>query len=230
MYHVSVSNGVTSIHLTLLELDAPLNEADRSALAAVVQAERPSDHLTALHPRVDDRYTPRFSPLLTAELDRLEAGAPKPPGTGIDTSRYTADALEAPDRTLPTSEPQRSAALEQWRGKLRQAKISSTYLAGRNASLALLETYGKNAWLVENWNREAVRARLDAELAEVGAAGDALAEERRVAQEAAAAEAAVLEDSWKKGIRGLVEVQLATEDLRQRVLEARSNQAAANAR
>jgi pre-mRNA-splicing factor SPF27 len=226
MSHVSIPGPVTSAHLTSQELDAPLNELDRAALAAIVQAERPSDYLTTLHPRVDAHYTPHFSPLITAELDRLESGAPKADGTGIDTSRYTADALEAPDRTLPAAEPQRSEALERWRAKLRQAKVSSTYLAGRNASLALLESYGKNAWLVQNWQREAARARLEAELAEASASGEALAEERRVAQEAAAAEAAMLEDSWKKGIGGLVEVQLATEDLRRRALEARSQGAA----
>jgi pre-mRNA-splicing factor SPF27 len=62
---------VTFINLTFPELDAPLNERDRSAFAAIVQAERPSDYLMTLHPRVDNSYTPRFSPLLTAELDRL---------------------------------------------------------------------------------------------------------------------------------------------------------------
>jgi pre-mRNA-splicing factor SPF27 len=218
---------VMSVHLTFPELDAPLNERDRGALMAVVQAERPSDYLTTLHPRIDDQYTPQFSLLVTAELDRLEASEPKPKGTGIDTSRYTADAIEAPHRTLPESEPLRSEVLEQWRNKLRQAKISSTYLSGRNTNLALLESYGKNAWLVQNWNQEAVRSRLEAELAEVNSSSEALAEDRRVKQEAAAAEASLLEDSWKKGIRGLVEVQLATEDLRRQVLAAR-NQAAAD--
>jgi pre-mRNA-splicing factor SPF27 len=217
-------------HLTAPELDAPLSEQDRAAIAAIVQSERPSDYLTTLHPRVNADYTPRFSPLITAELDRLAAGAPKPAGTGIDTSRYTADALEAPPRALPRAGAARAEALDRWRATLRQAKVSSTYLAGRNANLALLESYGRNAWLAQNWRREAVRARLEAELAEAVEAADALEEERRGAQAAAAAEAALLDESWRKGVGGLVEVQLATEELRGRVLRARGEAAAADAR
>jgi pre-mRNA-splicing factor SPF27 len=162
------------------------------------------------------------------ELERLQASEPKPEGTGIDVSRYTADAIQAPDRTFPDSNALRSEGLERWRETLRRAKISSTYLSGRNTNLALLESYGKNAWLVQNWNQETVRSRLEAELAEVNLNNEALTEDRRIKQDAAAAEASVLEESWKKGVRGLVEVQLATEDLRRKVLEAR-NQAVTDA-
>src|SRR3954447_8188719 len=112
-------------HLTLQDLDPPVSDKERAKLEALIRAERPSDFDTRLHPHVDVSYTPRFTPLMEAELARLEAGEPKPEGTGIDTSRYTADALEPPPRALPAAEPERSRALEQWRATLRQAKVSA---------------------------------------------------------------------------------------------------------
>ena len=104
---------------------------------------------------------------------------------------------------------------------MRLAYTSSNYLSGRNTNLALLETYGKNAWLVANWHQEAILKGLESELADVKATSEAVAEENRRRQDAAAAELNVLEESWKKGVRGVVEVQVATEGLRQEVLDKR---------
>jgi pre-mRNA-splicing factor SPF27 len=207
--------------LTVLDLDPPVTDAQRDAVAAQIQSELASEAKSEMHPLVNISYEPQFSVLVEAELKRLASGAGKPAGTGIDLTRYEADALDAPDRALPKSNKEREQFLRQWGQTLRSAYVSATYLSGRTTNLALLETYGRNAWLVANWHQDADLKRLDAELAEVKAQVEAVAEQRRLREEAAAAEMSVLDESWKKSVRGLVEVQLATEGLRNEVLEKR---------
>jgi pre-mRNA-splicing factor SPF27 len=129
--------------------------------------------------------------------------------------------LEPPNRTFPSSDEERPEFIQQWRETLRRAYASSTYLSGRNTSLALLETYGKNAWLVGNWQLETELKALETELAEAKKEAELLKDERRPRQEAVAAEMMVLQESWKKGISGLVEVQVATEQLRRDILDKR---------
>jgi pre-mRNA-splicing factor SPF27 len=74
---------------------------------------------------------------------------------------------------------------------------------------------------VSNWNSEAELKAIETELKAVVADTEALQAERNARQEGTAAELKVLEESWRKGISGLVEVQVATEGLRQQVLDAR---------
>ncbi|KAF2665906.1 hypothetical protein BT63DRAFT_416342 [Microthyrium microscopicum] len=202
------------------QIDLPPSEAMRASLLSQVEAERPSNFATTLHPLVDTSYTPTFSPLIDAEHKSLQSDTPKE--RGIDLSRYESDALEPPNQTFPTSDEERPEFLNEWRETLRRAYASSTYLSGRNTNLALLETYGKNSWLVSNWQLEAELKALDTELADTKRQAEELTEERRAKQEAAGAEMAVLEESWKRAVGGVVEVQVATEVLRGEVLEKRS--------
>lgn len=198
-------------------IDTPLDDATRARLIAQIQAERPTDHDSTLHPLVNASYTPSYPQSITLEHDRLAAGLPKE--QSIDLSRY--EAPEAPSRTSPDSDEQKPEVLAEWRTALNRAYTSATYLSSRNTNLALLETYGKNAWLVSNWTSEGELKGLETELKAVTADAESLQAERNSRQEATAAELKVLEESWKKGISGLVEVQVATEDLMQQVLEAR---------
>lgn len=209
-----------STNLIQKAFDDPLSDTARQRLISQVEAERPTNYLDALHPLVNTNYTPTFPPLIAAEHDRMTADLPKE--TGIDLSRYEADALEPPARTFPDSDEQRPELLAAWRSALDRAYTSSSYLAGRNANLALLETYGKNAWLVGNWGAESELDRLEAELKNVKTAAETVTAERNARQEGAKAEMLVLEESWRKGVSGIVEVQVATEDLRREVLETRS--------
>jgi pre-mRNA-splicing factor SPF27 len=87
--------------------------------------------------------------------------------------------------------------------------------------LALLETYGKNAWLVGNWNAEGELKRLEAEARDTKAQLEAVESERMTRQEEARAEMEILEQTWRKAAGGMVEVQVATEELRRQVLEER---------
>ena len=145
---------------------------------------------------------------MSAELDRVAA---KKPLSAIDLSRY-----EAQDPPSP------SASKDELASVLQRAYASATYLSARRAHLALLDSYGKNAWLVGNYQLEAELKALERELAEAKREIDVLAVRRRRAQEEVAGEMHSLEDTWKKGVARALETEVATEVLRREVLEARS--------
>jgi len=203
-----------------LHIDPAIPDEIRMSIQARIEAERPSDYESRLHPAIDSSYIPTFPPSITQIHEKLAQGLPIE--KGIDLSRYEADALEPPPRTFPTSDEDRPEILSQWRSTLNRAYTSSTYLTSRGTNLSLLETYGKNAWLVANWNNEAELRRLETELAHTKTQMETLNAQRQARQDGATAEMDVLEDAWKKSIRGIVEVQVATDGLRTEVLEARS--------
>jgi pre-mRNA-splicing factor SPF27 len=88
-------------------------------------------------------------------------------------------------------------------------------------NLSLLEIYGKNAWLIGNSQLEDILSGLEAELAETKHKAEEVDEQRRKKQDIVKGEMAGLEESWKSGVRGIVEVELATEGLRQEILARR---------
>lgn len=149
---------------------------------------------------------------MTAELDRI-AQSPKQPLNGIDLSRY-----EAQD--LPSS-----SSLDDLSTALSRAYASATYLRARRAHLALLDSYGKNAWLVGNFQLEGELKALERELADAKREIDVLALERNRAQEEVADEIKGLEENWKRGVGRVLETEVATEALRREVLEARRKMA-----
>lgn len=153
------------------------------------------------------------------EHARLAKDEPKPVDSGVDLKRY--EALEAPGRTSPQSDEEKPELLQAWRETLQKAYTSSTYLSGRNMNLSLLETYGKNAWLIGNNELEAILRDLERELAESKRELELTEEERRMKQESIKAEMATLEETWKKGVRGIVEVEIATSDLKSEALTRR---------
>jgi pre-mRNA-splicing factor SPF27 len=169
----------------------------------------PDDPFHALLPPLPE---PNFSAAIQGEMERVAA---KQPLKAIDLSRY--ESLEAPE-TASLPPPQ---AREAWLGALSKSYASSTYLSGRRAHLALLDSYGKNAWLVGNWQLEAELMSLEKELAEVKRDIDGLAVRRRRMQEEAGGEIKTLEETWKTGVGRVLETEIAAERLRQRVLEER---------
>ncbi|QDS72427.1 hypothetical protein FKW77_009181 [Venturia effusa] len=204
----------------LAHIDAEIPAESRDAILAAVRAEHPAGYATALHPSIPASYSPKFSPLIEAEHERIAKGLPKPEGTGMDFSRY--ESLEPPPKTSPHSDEEKPEVLRQWRETLQRAYASSTYLSGRLTNLALLETYGKNAWLIGNSQLEEVLKGLERDLSMAKKELASVEEERRATQEdSVKGELAALEQSWKNGIRGIVEVQIATEGLKQEILERR---------
>lgn len=88
-------------------------------------------------------------------------------------------------------------------------------------NLSLLETYGKNAWLVSNSQLEDVLRDLEKEVATTKMELEDLERERRSRQGAVGGELEALEKSWREGVGRCIEVQVAAEGLRREVLERR---------
>lgn len=107
----------------------------------------------------------------------------------------------------------------QWSQALRQAYTSHAYLSGRQMNLALLERYGKNAWLVGNSQVEEELRTLEKELAETRRQGEEVDEQRRRAQETVSGELEGLEEAWRNGIGRAIEAEVAGEGLRRQILE-----------
>lgn len=208
----------TSISLAFLcvvltrqpDIDTELTPSQRESIISQIKAEQPQDQSQSLHPSIPDVHEPAFSDLITAELERIEQKAPL---KAIDLSRYESSALSAPTSTTNSEE-----TLAQWRQTLQRAYGLKTYLDGRYTNLSLLETYGKNAWLIGNSQLEDEVKALQRELEVVKGEGENVEEQRRRQQEGVKAEMDALEVSWRNGVRGVVEVELATEGLRREVL------------
>ena len=140
---------------------------------------------------------------------------------GIDLSRYEADALEPPPRTTPTSDEDHPEILQRWRDSLSRAYATATYLTGRQTNLGLLETYGRNAWLVANGQMEDVLRELEREVEAKRTERGWLEAARRDEGETVRRRVEQAEREWKKGVREMVEVQVAAEEVRMTVLEKR---------
>ncbi|OCB85240.1 breast carcinoma amplified sequence 2 [Sanghuangporus baumii] len=101
-----------------------------------------------LHPKVPPPLE-LFSrnPLLKAELERVESHQPIPP---LDTVRYQ---LPAPTKTPATD--------EDWQAALKNAKSQLEHQRIRQNNIALLQTYGVNAWKVQNYLMEHTAKELE---------------------------------------------------------------------
>ncbi|KAI7615785.1 hypothetical protein KC343_g10007, partial [Hortaea werneckii] len=118
---------------------------------------------------------------------------------GIDLSRY--EALDAPAR----------GDLPAWKTTLQQAYTSAEYLRGREVNLGLLETYGKNAWLISNARLEDELKALEREVEAAKLELEAVEQGRRAMQSNVAGELQGLEETWRKGVGRMVEAQAAAE-------------------
>ena len=94
-------------------------------------------------------------------------------------------------------------------------------MTGRQNNLALLEEFGKNAWLIGNSQAEDVLRALERELAERKAEIDMLAVERRNAQDGVGGEFRTLEEGWRREVGRVLETEIAAEELRREVLVRR---------
>ena len=141
------------------------------------------------------------------------------PLTGaIDLSRY-----EAPEPPARTSDAEGNSTpnLDEWRQTLQKAYTASSHLAMRHENLALLEENGKNAWLIGNSQLEDILRGIEKELTETKETAEAVNKERKIAQEARKGELMGLEESWKRGVGAILDVELAAEGLRMQILEQR---------
>jgi pre-mRNA-splicing factor SPF27 len=170
----------------------------------LITASLAPERLTTPHPLLPALPPSTLSPLLEQEVARH--AAKQPLTGGIDTSRY--EALDAPATNSPTT----------YRSTLQQAYASSTHLHTRNQNLALLEQFGKNAWLVGNAQLEDILRGVERELVDARQQTEEVNKQRKAGQEGVRGEMEGLESAWKKGVRGVVETEIAAEGLRLEIL------------
>ncbi|EAQ92452.1 hypothetical protein CHGG_00687 [Chaetomium globosum CBS 148.51] len=194
------------VHESLPYVDPDTTPAERAAAEALIAEERTQvpDDPHHLHLPPAPSPTAFLTPLLTAELTRLSTTDPSSPSqsklTALDFTR------RAPNSSKPRS-----------RGRT----ASHSYIASRRTHLALLEAYGKNAWLVGNAALEGEVRAAEQELAGARREVDATTLRRRAAQDAVAGEMAALEEAWRRGVGRVLETEAAVEGLRREGLELR---------
>lgn len=203
----------TAVHDSLPYIDTEPTALERSAAQSLIDAEILSD--TTTHPSLPQLPALNLSPLIEAEHLRIQN---KQPLAAIDRKRY--EALEPPT-TSPNSDERHPETLQKWRAALAQVYTSHSYLTSRQNNLALLEEFGKNAWLIGNSQLEDVLRGLERDLAERKTEIDMLAVERRGAQEAVGGEMKGLEEAWRKGVGRVLETEVAGEGVRREILERR---------
>jgi len=194
-------------------IDAALDAEQLSSIRSRVQAYLPVDYKSRLHSAVDTTYSPAFPPSLLAEGERISSARPRDTGSGIDLSRYEADALDAADST--------GSDAARWRAALAAAYSTTSHLAGRAANLALLESFGRNAWLVGNAHLEDVLRALERDVEAQRMELERRAEAGRVSGAAAKTRLEDLEREWRSAVGGGVDVKVAVEELRMGILEAK---------
>ncbi|KAI1149397.1 Pre-mRNA-splicing factor SPF27 [Nemania diffusa] len=191
----------TTVHESLPYIDQDPTPTERAAAEAQITAELPSTTQRTLPPLPP----PTFTPLLASELARISR---KEPLNAIDLTRY-----EIQDAPPPSLSPSSLTA------PLTQAYATHTYLRARETHLRLLDAYGKTAWLVGNWQSEAVLAQLERDFAAARRDVDVVNIARRRLQDDVGEELRALEDAWRRGVGRVLETEVATEALRLQVLE-----------
>ncbi|KAL4771432.1 Pre-mRNA-splicing factor SPF27 [Aspergillus nidulans var. acristatus] len=212
---------VDESHDSLPYIDATPSAEARAHAEKLIASELPSDYQTSVHPSIPEFPEPKFSPLIQQEIERKAAGLPLT--GGIDLARY-----EAPEP--PTRSADSAPNLNEWQQTLRRAYTASSHLSSRQENLSLLEESGKNAWLIGNSQLEDILRALEKELAETKEATESVNKQRKIAQESCQGELTGLEESWRRGVGAILDVELAAEDLRMKILEQRRQHAQQQAR
>nr|CDP25159.1 Putative protein of unknown function [Podospora anserina S mat+] len=199
---------ITTIHESLPYIDSPPTSTQLTAAQTLITRERtlhPDDPNHALLP---PPYHPQFlTPLLTSEFSRLSSTSPPPKLNALDLSRYN---------TLPSQPP--NPTPHSLQSELSKAYTSHAYISSRRSHLALLDTYGKTAWLVGNYHLEGELKALEKELAQTKQEIDLVTLARKTRQEEVGPEMRMLEENWKMGVGRVLETEVATEGVRREVL------------
>ena len=210
-YHVSnpFAKARDILHMltaALPDIDPDITEFERQHAKTSIARHLPDRHATTPHPSLAPLPAANFSEIFRKEIDRIAAGDARQ--QGIDVSRY-----EAPDE--PASESDEATM----RQALRTAYISSTFLSDRHTNLQLLDEFGKNAWLIGNSQTEEILQGQERELVGLKSQTESVNKTRKAAQENSRAELLTLQENWKRGIGKILEIQVATDQLRRQILE-----------
>ncbi|KAL0942515.1 bcas2 family protein [Colletotrichum truncatum] len=198
---------LNAFHESLPYIDDEPTSAEREAAESLIRAELAisSPAPAPIHKE------PSFSPFMVQELERV---ASKEPLKVIDLDRY-----QTQEPFPESGQPETAEDRERLADALRKAYTSFSYLQIRAQNLALLDKWGKNAWLIGNWGLENELKTLERDLSETKRQIDVLTVARRRQQEEVAAEMKGLEENWKKGVGRTLETEIAVEQLRREVLE-----------
>ncbi|KAI9813179.1 MAG: hypothetical protein M1826_002542 [Phylliscum demangeonii] len=229
---------IQECHDSLPYIDRDIGAGERAAAEHEIEIEQEllragsASAPGALHPSIPDLPPPpRSEGLLAPEISRHATTATtattKMVG-GIDTSRY--EALDPPP-TRPPHDPGQCPAppppTDAYRTLIRQGAITAGHLESRVAHLALLDRFGKNAWLVANMQLEQVLARAEQELlATQAATEDVLRARKRAQVEHGQAECEALQLAWRTGVGRVLETEAAAEGLRSEIWARRMEMAA----
>jgi len=135
------------------------------------------------------------NPLLEAELARVEARQPIPP---LDHVRYQ---LPGPP-TTPATDAEWQAALKNACAQLEHQRI-------RHTNLALLQTYGANAWRVRNYLLESTVKQAEKALEDLKQLTMDVNRERKNAQLHYGKQLNALETRWTDLISNVLQIEMA---------------------
>ncbi|KAL2045222.1 hypothetical protein N7G274_002305 [Stereocaulon virgatum] len=184
---------ITASHDSLPYIERPPTPNSSSTAHALIKASLSPSASSHPHPLLPDppRHNP-LPPLIQSELSRVAA---KKPISGIDLTRYEASAeLDA------------STSLASAREALKAAYTNASYLTMRLQALALLERFGKNAWLVGNSQLEDILRDVERELVQCRGRVEGINRERKAAQERGRGVLEGAEREWRSGVAEVVEV------------------------
>jgi pre-mRNA-splicing factor SPF27 len=190
------------------DIDPELTDEERQKAKALIAKHLPQNHRITPHPSLAPLPAINFSEVFRHEIEGVAAGGPRQ--KGIDVSRY-----EAPDE--PSSEENEATM----RHALRMAYISNTFLSDRQANLQLLEEFGKNAWLIGNSQTEEILQGLERELTGLKSDAEDVNKARKAAQLQSKGELITLQENWKRGVGSILEIQVATDQMRRQILDHR---------
>ncbi|KAH6630966.1 Pre-mRNA-splicing factor SPF27 [Chaetomium sp. MPI-SDFR-AT-0129] len=205
---------VDFVHQSLPYIDPEPTPEAIAAAEALITEERAlvPDDPHHIHLPTAPTPTPFLTPLLTAELARLSSSTD--PSTAklsaLNFTRYEAPEPSAPNSTSSASDLQTA---------LSQAYTSHAYIASRRVHLALLDTHGRNAWLIGNEQLAGELRQLETELAATKREVDLVTLNRRAAQDAVAGEMGSLAGAWQGGVGRVLETEAAVEGVRREVVE-----------
>ncbi|KNG84554.1 BCAS2 family protein [Aspergillus nomiae NRRL 13137] len=204
---------INESHDSLPYIDAEPSAQARANAQKLIALELPADYSSTIHPSIPAFPESQFSPLVQQEVERKAAGLPLT--GGIDLSRY-----EAPEPPTRSSEagPNATPNLDEWCQALQKAYTASSHLEWQERVL------------IGNSQLEDVLRGLERELAETKEAAETVNKERKIAQESSKGELVGLEETWKRGVGAILDVELASENLRLQILEQRRQLAQQHAR
>ncbi|KAF8528063.1 breast carcinoma amplified sequence 2 [Hysterangium stoloniferum] len=151
-----------------------------------------------LHPKVSPPISLfQNHPLLAAELERVESHQPIPL---LDTVRYQ---LPAPSTQDPSEEA--------WSNAVQNAKAQLEHQSIRHTNLSLLQSYGPNAWKINNYLLEASAVRLEKTVEDLKQRTVEVNRERKNAQASTrtGAQLTSLETRWTELISNVLQIELA---------------------